>query len=149
VFPQMVIMSAAVPGLGADPGSGFEASPSPSPSDPALPWAAMSCTVSDEATGRRITLSGEIDVATSRRLTAVLAEELARATGPIVLDLAEVTFMDASGLRVVVDASHALAARGWRLILSRPSRSVIRLLTVTSMAQYFGVATTGDERQRG
>jgi anti-anti-sigma factor len=59
---------------------------------------------------RTIVLHGELDLATAGRATAAIAEALSSDGGGVVLDLTRLTFMDASGARVVA-ACRARAAR--------------------------------------
>jgi len=92
---------------------------------------------------------GEVDVATSAQLQGVLAAQIERTAGPIWVNLAEVTFMDASGLRALVDASDTLRAKGLRLELEDPSRSVRRLLAASSMSAYFGLTPEKEQHNQG
>ncbi len=55
----------------------------------------------DPQGGRRLTLRGELDLATAGRLEAALAE----AGGPVVLDLTGLTFMDSTGVRMLLEAA--------------------------------------------
>lgn len=69
----------------------------------------------------RLLVSGEIDVATSPRLRQILFGLIDSGSGRIDIDLSGVTFLDSSGLGVLVAArnrlrgqrrEHALAVRG-------------------------------------
>ena len=51
--------------------------------------------------GRRLTLRGELDLATAGRLEAALAD----GGGPVVLDLSALTFMDSTGVRTLLEAA--------------------------------------------
>lgn len=76
-------------------------------------------------------LVGEIDLVTVPGLTddvrAALPDHL---TGPVVLDLSRVTFMDLSGLRMLLRLQSELSVRGVRLVLRAPSPPVALLLRV-------------------
>jgi stage II sporulation protein AA (anti-sigma F factor antagonist) len=137
VFPHMVVLT-AVPRNSPDPRPLFGRH---------LPSGALSWSATAEAPGRRMTLVGELDVATAPLLAEALRSEIDRARGTVVLDMDQVTFMDLSGLEVIVAAAEALAVKGQALSLVRPSRCVRRLLAVISMSQYFGLAN-GDEERR-
>jgi anti-anti-sigma factor len=52
--------------------------------------------------GRRIALRGELDLGTAGQLQAALAAETG---GPLVLDLTGLTFMDSTGVRVLLEAA--------------------------------------------
>jgi anti-anti-sigma factor len=58
-------------------------------------------TVAREAGVSRVTLRGELDLGTAARLEQALAE----ADGDVLLDLRELTFMDSTGVRVLLEAA--------------------------------------------
>jgi anti-anti-sigma factor len=60
-------------------------------------------------------LSGEIDMATAQALRSSLGPWI-EAGGPIVLDFSDVSFMDSTGLRVLIEAATALGERGCIII---------------------------------
>ena len=79
---------------------------------------------------------GELDLASSDRLAATLQSADAAAL-IIVLDLSGLTFIDASGLRVLIEAKHAL---GDRLALLPGPPSVQRLFALTRTDHVLGFA---------
>jgi anti-sigma B factor antagonist len=87
---------------------------------------------------RVISVSGEIDP-----LTAPELEHAIRAAAPgasvVALDLAGVTFLDSSGLRVVVGASQELEQGGARLVLRNLSDAARRVLDISGLTQHFDV----------
>lgn len=79
--------------------------------------------------------AGEIDLATADQLVDTI-----RALGPdtpIVLDLAEVTFIDSSGIRALLDIQQIAKDRGVVLAVARPARTVVRLLDLTELRDRF------------
>lgn len=62
--------------------------------------------------GLRVALRGELDLATAGRLQAVLAEPSAAS---VVVDLRGLTFMDSTGVRVLLQASEDASRGGWKL----------------------------------
>ncbi len=62
-----------------------------------------------------VTLSGEIDLATARGVSAAL-EPWVRAGGPVIVDVSEVTFMDSTGLHALIKAAKGLGERGCIII---------------------------------
>jgi anti-sigma B factor antagonist len=64
----------------------------------------------DAQGGTRLTLRGELDLGTAPRLEQALAE----ASGDVLLDLRGLTFMDSTGVRVLLEA----AERGGLRILA-------------------------------
>ena len=83
-------------------------------------------TVADDDGTPVITLSGELDLATAPAADEVF-ERLPEPAGDVVVDMSELTFMDSSGLTVLLMAVN----RGHALRLRRPS-SIIRDLIAAS-----------------
>jgi anti-anti-sigma factor len=79
-----------------------------------------------------VAVSGELDIATAPRLDAALQQPEA-ATG-IVLDLTRVSFIDSTGLRVLLQA-HEAARHGGRQLTILPSDVVTRLIRMTGFSQ--------------
>ncbi|MBA3288587.1 MAG: STAS domain-containing protein [Acidimicrobiia bacterium] len=89
----------------------------------------------DEEPGTLV-LVGEIDSYTA----PMLAERMER--GDVdVLDLAGVTFLDSSGLRLLVDAHQTRADAGSSLLLRSPSAPVQRLLEISGLTGYLDVSS--------
>ena len=89
----------------------------------------------------RIELAGELDIATGPDLEHALEAQLAQAVTDIVLDLQGVTFIDSSGLRVVLVASRSAAEEGRRLIVVPGDGQVLRVIR---LAQVEGHLDLGD-----
>ena len=91
----------------------------------------LEITESVEPHGVRLIVSGELDVAVADRLQQSL-DALADAGEPVVLDLAELTFIDSSGLNVIVTAHKRAQQAEWELLIdpkmSRPVERVVRLM---------------------
>ncbi len=84
-----------------------------------------------------LVLRGEIDSYTAPDLANRLSGD-----PPVdVLDLAGVTFIDSSGLRVLVETHQARADAGSRLVLRTPSASVQRLLEISGLAGHLDVTS--------
>lgn len=81
----------------------------------------------------RVTVEGELDVATADQLGLALEPLVTIEGASIVVDLEGVSFMDSSGLRTVVRAASATETRGGSLVLAGVSGAVTRLLEVTGL----------------
>jgi anti-anti-sigma factor len=84
--------------------------------------------------GNRVTLvraSGEVDLSNADELAAPLLSADAWEGRPIVLDLAEVPFMDSSGLRVLLSAVRDLGAR--LAVVVRPDSPIENLLELAQL----------------
>lgn len=69
--------------------------------------------------GTRLTLRGELDLGTAAQLEQALAE----ARGDVLLDLRRLTFMDSTGVRVLLEA----AKRGSGLRIIAPPEGDVRV----------------------
>ena len=85
-------------------------------------------TVVDEADAVRVTVVGELDLATTPELERALDAVEATPARAIVLDLDGVEFLDSTGLRAVLAADARSQANGSRLAVTRGSPQVQRLL---------------------
>jgi anti-sigma B factor antagonist len=90
-------------------------------------------------------LRGELDLASAAGLRSRV--EAAAASG-LIIDLREVTFIDSSALRELLNAREELARHGSRLVLSGVPASVRRLLDMTGTADLFETAETRAEAIR-
>lgn len=79
----------------------------------------------------RITLEGELDIATAPEVEAALRDAADEpAPGPCVLDLRALTFMDSSGLRAILSANGAARRDGWQLRLVAGPPAVQRVFEI-------------------
>jgi anti-sigma B factor antagonist len=82
-----------------------------------------------------IHLAGEVDLAAAPKVESAIDEALAGETSDIVIDVDGVTFLDSTGLRVLVAAHARCAGEGKSLTLFNPSVSVSRILEITGLGQ--------------
>jgi anti-sigma B factor antagonist len=80
-----------------------------------------------------VCLKGELDLSRSPQLEAALLEAEQSHAKAIVLDLGELTFVDSSGLAVLVDAARRSATNGDQLRITRARNHVARVLRVTGL----------------
>jgi anti-sigma B factor antagonist len=82
-----------------------------------------------------VVVIGEVDIATAPVLEQRLTEAEARDATSVIVDLDRVSFMDSTGLQVLV--AHALSKdNGNRLFLTRGSAQVQRLFTISGMLDH-------------
>jgi anti-anti-sigma factor len=77
-------------------------------------------------------LRGELDMATVPSVEHCL-DELRGRGETVLLDLDELTFMDASGIRVVLSAAHHAAQDGWDFSVTRGSDRVRKLFEIVQL----------------
>jgi anti-anti-sigma factor len=82
-------------------------------------------------------LHGELDIATAPELVEML-HRFRRQGHAVALDLAEVTFMDSTGLTTIMDAHLAARSNGWTFEIRRPSPAVKRVFELAGVARLLG-----------
>jgi anti-anti-sigma factor len=88
-----------------------------------------------------LTVGGEIDVATAAELTAAGERALTRhGVSTLVINMAAVTFMSASGIGALVCINNNAQQHGQVVILVEASRCVCRILELTALTNVFPVA---------
>ena len=86
-----------------------------------------------EGGSAKLVISGELDLATSPELESELERLAARET-PTLLDLSGVSFIDSTGLAVLLRASDESRRNGWSLVLAGSlQRPVARLFDLTGV----------------
>jgi anti-sigma B factor antagonist len=81
-------------------------------------------------------LIGELDLATGPALRAALQEIDGH---DIVLDCSGLTFIDCSGLRVLIEAHHRCATDGLSLTVQAPSGCLTRLLELIGLDGWLSI----------
>ncbi|MFI6299274.1 STAS domain-containing protein [Nonomuraea sp. NPDC050790] len=76
-------------------------------------------------------VAGELDATNAHQLATYIRGQHPDSALPLVLDLAALTFMDSSGLHLLVDLHHREEEHGGRLHLAAPHERVMRLLRIT------------------
>ena len=98
-------------------------------------------TVETQAVGRTVVLHlrGELDVATVQHVRRALAQPAARDASTIVLDLAELTFLDSTGIHLFLSAWRRTQTDRRSLVLRNPSPTVLKALRLTGVDQLLQV----------
>jgi len=84
-------------------------------------------------------LRGELDLRTVPKLRMRLAEALERGTGPVIIDLTDVTFIDSTGLSALLNALRRLTRAGRGMVLTLHEGPVLRLLRMTRLDSTFAL----------
>ena len=87
--------------------------------------------------GKGLRLEGELDLAAAPRLTEAFLD-LASSEGEVHLDLSEVSFLDSSGLRVILALARSRADIG-SVVLLDPSAAVVRIFEIMGIDEHPGV----------
>jgi anti-sigma B factor antagonist len=91
--------------------------------------------------GISLRLAGEMDIATAHQLVDIIGPLPAPDLRRVRLDLAELVFIDASGLTALRQVSMIVAGRGGRLTLHGVQPLLRRLLEITDLGGDFDVET--------
>lgn len=92
----------------------------------------LSITIRPDHASVTLSVAGEIDMATVGTLRACL-NDLDGSYSTVVIDLAEVTFMDSSGLGLIAGTAQRFEPEGREIVVTNPCGHVGRLLEVSGL----------------
>lgn len=104
----------------------------------------LTIAIEGEADNVLVQVAGEIDLTTAAQLRSALLSAVEGAPPPaaVHVDLADVSFIDATGVRVLVEA-HEIAVRGGQaLSVYDPSRIVARVLDILDLTDLLHVVVS-------
>jgi anti-sigma B factor antagonist len=90
-------------------------------------------------------LEGELDIAAAPAIRGAIDGARAEGRAPVVLDFAEVTFVDSAALRELLEGDERLRADGAELVLAAPRPVVARLLELTSTSEMLTLSPTVEQ----
>jgi anti-sigma B factor antagonist len=93
----------------------------------------------DEDGVLRIAVRGEIDVATAPVLRERLFDSVDRSTGPVIVDLLAVTFIDSTALGVLIGARERSEAHGTDLRIVLKEARLIKIFEITGLTEVFSM----------
>jgi anti-sigma B factor antagonist len=91
---------------------------------------------------------GEIDIATAGCVDAALEDLLVAGFRELVLDLRDVTFLDSSGIRLMVGWARRADADGFRFAYAPGPEAVRQVLRLTGVDGFVAVAESRGDRVR-
>ena len=94
-----------------------------------------------------VTLAGECDLHTGRQLRDVLTSEVSRGARRMILDLSGLSFMDSTGMQVLLSVRTVLNVRNGTLSVVAPQPVVARILELTGADQYIPVYGSLEDAQ--
>ena len=94
-------------------------------------------------------LQGELDMATADHLRQVLDATMTDDTADVVIDLADLTFIDSTGIRVLLSASRRARRQNCSFAMRQPSRVVLKTLRLTGVDEQLNVGSPEHPAGRG
>jgi anti-sigma B factor antagonist len=93
-------------------------------------------------------VAGECDATTQEQFQTALRQVTAQEPQLVILDLAGLTFLDSSGVHLLLDTRSALVATGGLLTLACVQPIVARMLTLVGIDRLIRIAGTVEEAAR-
>jgi anti-sigma B factor antagonist len=84
-----------------------------------------------------VAIRGEIDLATAPSMTEAVDRAIRESSGPFVMDLSAVGFMDSTGIQALLRARALLGREERPLVLGCPSDPVRRVLAIAGIEDLF------------
>ncbi|MER6677843.1 STAS domain-containing protein [Streptomyces sp. NPDC000983] len=106
------------------------------------PWHGLTVTTTVMEGVQVLTLTGEVDHDTSPQLRSAAKEACAAGRPRIVADLSRVTFMDSSGLNILIAAHRDASEAGGWLRIAAPVPSVLRTLRLVGVDEVIPCSST-------
>lgn len=100
----------------------------------------LSVTSSTEDGQAVIAVVGEVDAASADVLRTAVFEAIDGGQTNLKVDMSEVSFIDSSGLRVLIAGYKAAETAGGAMRVQSPSEAVVRLLEITGQLERFVVS---------
>lgn len=95
------------------------------------------CVSGSDGAWLKLVLKGEIDLAAVQQLEGQIGAVFSGTEKDVVLDLAGVSFIDSTGLRMLLRITRQVEQREGQLVVGRLSRPVDRLLGLAGLSDFF------------
>jgi anti-sigma B factor antagonist len=92
-----------------------------------------------------VVVHGEIDLSNASRMREALSDHLAQGRCNLLMDLRDVTFIDSTGLGVLIGANKAARSEGGSLRVVCDDARILRLLRITGISKSLSVLATVEE----
>jgi anti-sigma B factor antagonist len=92
---------------------------------------------------------GEIDVSTAETLAEAVSKSLDAGQPRVLVDFAEVTFIDSTGLGILVRSHRAAEARGATFGIVNPTPQTLKLIRVLGLDQLLSIFDSPEDAAAG
>ena len=90
-----------------------------------------------------LAVEGEIDVSNVEEFGQGVAECLQSSCRVLSMNMAGLTFIDSSGLRVIVETVKKMKEREGELLITHPPAILRRIVEVSGLSEFLGIAEEG------
>jgi len=105
----------------------------------AEPEVELTLTITTDESAAVVTLAGELEYSTAGNLRSTLLELAHGDASAVVLDMADVVFLDSTGISLLIQAKQRFDERGTTVKLRHPSPRVSRVLEIAGVADLFDI----------
>ena len=98
----------------------------------------MNCEIRDEGDAAVVVLSGDVDLESSPKVRGALLECVG-SKSTVVVDMAEVSYIDSSGVASLVEAFQTARKGDTRFVLARVSEAAMRVLELARLDKVFNI----------
>jgi len=95
--------------------------------------------IKHEHQGSVLSVSGDVDMYSSPKLREGVIEAVSNAAGKLVAHVSEVTYIDSSGVAVLIDALKRCTAKKMPFILAEPSKAVLDVIDLALLNDVFDI----------
>ena len=100
---------------------------------------AISISIEHEGAGAIVIVGGDLEFGTAAALRTTLIDLAQRGSNPLVVDLAQLDFIDSTGLSLLVQAKQRIESQGQEFVLRHPTDRVQRVLEISGLADLFTI----------
>lgn len=86
-----------------------------------------------------VLIDGEVDVSNAQELSKTLDDAIAQSPAAIEVDLAQVPYIDSTGIGVLVKSAHIASEKNCEFCVSNPQSNVLRVLTLLGVGSEFNL----------
>ncbi len=86
-----------------------------------------------------MTIAGELDLVSAPRLRNAIAALRGDEIDDVIVDLAELSYIDSVGIGLLVASRRRLDSEGRTFTVRNPAPQVLRLLEITGLVEYLGL----------
>jgi anti-sigma B factor antagonist len=104
---------------------------------PMTAGAPFDLSVDADGSAATISVRGDLDLASAPELSAACKKAIEQSPETLRIDLGDLTFLDSSGISVLVQAQRDLETQGGVLVLHRVGDRTRRVLEVAGLSEFF------------